>query len=66
MVVEHTKVAMGNLVTEATETDTEVIKDKFVGVEPVPKVSKRVTRVKRRVDGSKNYRFTMGSQAARE
>jgi hypothetical protein len=65
-VVEHTKVAMGNLVTEATETDTEVIKDKFVGVEPVPKVSKRVTRVKRRVDGSKNYRFTKGLQAARE
>ncbi len=72
MVVEHTKVAMGNLVTEATrgtgatETDTEVITDKFVGVEPEPEVSKRVTRVKRQVDGSKNYRFTMGSQAARE
>ena len=72
MVVEHKKVAMVNLVTEATrsteatETDTEVIMDKFVGVEPEPEVSKRVTRVKRRVDGSKNYRFTMGSQAAKE
>lgn len=72
MVVEHKKVAMGNLVTEATrgtgatETDTEVIKDKFVGVKPEPEVSKRVIRVKMRVDGRKNYRFTMGSLAARE
>ena len=72
VVVGHKKVAMSRWVTKATEDtvatakDTEVITAKFVGVGPAPEVSKRATKVRRRVDGSKDYRFGRGSQAVRE
>ena len=72
VVVGHKKVAMSRWVTKATEDtvatakDTEAIRAKFVGVVLAPEVSKRATKVRSRVDGSKNYRFARGSQAVRE